>query len=438
MNSYSEHSKLVVRSKQLLYAMVITLVFEGILRKLVPSAISIIIFFVKDILCILGLYIILSNKLTGVPKRILSKIRIIIILMYPLLCYNLFFDPILFIWAAKLYFMYAIMAVLTTIAFPYRDINNFKRFIYFILVISIPTVMVGMLQLKLPPTHWLNRAVGGASLEGFSAGGILRVSSTFSFTGQYSFFLMFAGTIFFSNYFLITNSNSKKSNILLIIIGILLVIGCFTTGGRTAVFGVFVVFGIGVLITLKKSLFVIKKLIVPLLLLMFCLPLIRVLKPEYFAVFEKRSEGKGGSNEETLERILEPFTHLKKATFFGNGLGVMTNGVEKLSFYAANIRSSVWTETDFATIVWEGGFYLVLIWYGFRIYLIFYSIKLLSTIKNKNYFSAAAFLVAYIIVQAIVGTLTLQPPLAIYFWISFGLLNCIQQFDKARNFNLTI
>jgi hypothetical protein len=46
-------------------------------------------------------------------------------------------------------------------------------------------------------------------------------------------------------------------------------------------------------------------------------------------------------------------------SLFGYGLGVMSNGSEKLSPYAAKWRSDNWTETDQATTFFEGGWYLV-------------------------------------------------------------------------------
>jgi hypothetical protein len=54
----------------------------------------------------------------------------------------------------------------------------------------IPTTLVAVLQNSLSSSHWINLSVGGESLEAFSAGGYLRVSSTFSFTAQYSWFLV--------------------------------------------------------------------------------------------------------------------------------------------------------------------------------------------------------------------------------------------------------
>jgi len=407
------------------------LVFEGIIRKFAPGALSTVVFFIKDLLCLIGVYYIINFRLTVGGEWLKNIISTIFLLLLPLLCYHAFFDPILFVWGGKLYLLYTVMAVLMTIAFPVEAITDFKKWMNFVQILILPTVLVGLLQLQLPISHWLNRAVDGQSLQRFSAGGILRISSTFSFTGQYSFFLVFVTVIYLCNYFFNVDAKNKNNYLLNIVLGLLLIIGCFSTGGRTAVLGFFSVLIIGIcLIAIKNSVFLVKKMFIPAVASILLLPFIYSLKPEYFAVFEKRTKGKGGSSEAILDRVLQPFSDLADATFFGKGLGVMTNGAQKISSYAESIRLYLWTETDFSTIVWEGGFYLVIVWYGFRIFLIVFCLKLLSRIKNKNYYSAASFLVAYIIIQGLMGTLSLQPPLAIYFWISIGALICIQQFDK--------
>jgi hypothetical protein len=428
------YSKYEVESRRLLYAIIGTLVLEGIIRKLVPSGLSIIIYFVKDFLCILGLYYIASSKLTDAPKQIAKRIKVLIILLYPLLCYNLFIDPILFVWGGKLYLLYTVTAVLMAIAFPNESRDKFKKFIEFNLLLLVVAVFVGVFQLSLPASHWLNQSVDGGSLEAFSAAGILRISSTFSFTGQYSFFLTFASAMYFCNFFLISDLKNHVFNNIWIkmAIGLLLFIGCFSTGGKTAVLGMLSIVGLGfIFIGFKNPVFAFKRLIVPVLIFSFVFPLIQILKPEYFAAYTARSNKSGGSNDDILERVIEPFSGLVDGSFFGRGLGVMTNGSDKVSTYAASIRAGgYWTESDFATIVWEGGMYLVAVWYGFRLFVIFYSFKVLLRIKDSNYYSAAAFLVAYIFIIGLTGTLTIQPPIAIYFWICFGALICIQKFDN--------
>jgi hypothetical protein len=162
------------------------------------------------------------------------------------------------------------------------------------------------------------------------------------------------------------------------------------------------------------------------------IPIIKVYKPEFFAAYDARStdNGDGGGNSHILNRVLDPFTQINEGTLLGNGLGVMTNGADKVSSYANFIRATTWTETDFSTILWEGGIVLLVVWYGFRLFIIFFACKIYQSIRKKQYSMPAAFLLAYIIVEGLIGTLTIQPPIAIYFWLCLGALICIQQFDE--------
>lgn len=428
MNSITNQE---AKARKLIYVLLVVLVFEGVLRKALP-VLGIGIFFLKDVLCVVGLHFFVKTKLSATSKKTATFFKAVIIFIYPLLLYNLFIDPVLVVWGGKLYLLYFVIAILMTIAFPADHKNRFGFFSNILGILIVISVLTGVLQLNLPATHWLNRSVGGDSLEAFSSAGKLRVSSTFSFTTQYSYFLVFACALFFAFFFI--NIKNKKSSVLFLLIQLvillMLMVGGFNTGGRSAVLGIVSIIIIGfICIGLNNPFFALKKTIVPVLLFLFVFPLIQIWKPEYFAAYTERSSG--NKNDGILDRVLEPFIQLKSSSFLGHGMGVMTNGSDKISSYAASIRySGFWTETDFSTIVWEGGLYLTVVWYGFRLFVIFTSFRILLSIKDNNFYSAAAFLFAYILVQGLIGTLTIQPPLAIYFWICFGALICIQKFDE--------
>lgn len=439
MNNHRQAKKI----RKLLYIIVATLVFEGVVRKLLPGFLSIAVFFLKEVFCLVGLYYIYISASSGVTKKIIQIFMILVYLMYPLLVYNVLLDPILLIWGAKTYLLYAVVAVLMTLGFPGDSKKEFISFIKFIIVLLLPTVLVAMLQNNLGPSHWLNRSVGGESLEHFSAAGKLRVSSTFSFTGQFSYFLVFSTAFYFANIFLSKKVNKSVFNrVLLISLGFLLIIGAFITGGRTAVIGFFAVSIVGFLFVIIKNPSVgLPKIFVIAISFFLIVPIIKEWKPEFFQAYEKRSSD--GGNDDVIVRTTKPFTDAysslsEKQTYqmiFGGGLGVMTNGSEKISAYASSIRSSIpWTESDFSTIVWEGGMYLILVWYGFRLFIILYSLKIWYSLKKSSYSNSVAFLLAHTIVIGLTGTLSIQPPLAIYFWLTFGAIVCLKRFDQYELF----
>jgi hypothetical protein len=117
----------------------------------------------------------------------------------------------------------------------------------------------------------------------------------------------------------------------------------------------------------------------------------------------------------------------------GYGLGVMSNGSDKLSDYAARWRGGgFWTETDQATTFFEGGWYLVLVWYGFRFWVIFHSIALVLRLRSLEFRIAACFAWGFIFIIGVTGTLAIQPPLAIWWWLAVGLITCLSRFDRRQ------
>jgi hypothetical protein len=442
--------KLRLNIKRLVYAIVILLVFEGLLRKLVPSIVGLVIFFLKDILCIIALIFIgkARAKLKADSLRLFKIWKILPLLLIPLLINTLFKDSLLPLFGLKQYLLYISVAFLVPLAYPPGRYKEFKRFIIFVTFLIIPTSLVAILQNSLPPTHWLNLSVGGDSLEAFSAAGYLRVSSTFSFTGQYSWFINLTCVFLVfrvcmpikpSGFFF-----NKINNYLLALISILLIIGTFITGGRTAVLGCGACLFIGFIFASIKSprKFILQGSVI-LLGLLLCLGALRAIKPEFFAAYDQRSEGneERSHSEEIEERVAGGFFgwttwFFKEETIqilFGNGLGVMSNGSDKISSYANVIRQSLWTETDLATIVWEGGLYLLIIWYGLRIWVIGLVLKIWRNMKVEKTGVALSFLLAYIIITGLYGTISAQPPLAIWWWLTVGTFFTIDNFYQNKN-----
>lgn len=430
--------------QNLLYFMVGLLVFEGVTRKLIP-ALGVVIFFLKDILCMVSLYLVAQFKLGKKSGFLFDRYKLIAVLFFPVLINTLFYDPLLLFWGAKQYLLFVVTGLIVPIAFPPEKFEEFKKFIAFVVALIIPTTLVAMLQNSLPPSHWLNMSVGGESLEGFSAAGQLRVSSTFSFTGQYSFFLNMV-TAFLAFRFLIpyvsnTKFGKQMKGTLPVILGMLLLIGAFITGGRTAVLGCGAVVVLGfVFASIRSPKFLLGKGVVIFIGLALVLVLARLIKPEFFAAYDERSQGYGGmsQNEEVQGRILGSFLEWTewfwfqdwRSVLFGNGLGVMSNGSDQISAYAAKVRAGgFWTETDFPSSLWEGGLYLAVIWYGFRISVIVSCINIWRSLRSGNLTTACSFLVAYVLIIGLIGTLGIQPPVAIWWWLAVGSIITLKNMD---------
>jgi hypothetical protein len=300
----------------------------------------------------------------------------------------------------------------------------------------IVTTLVAVAQNRLPAGNWLNLSVAGEDMSGFSAGGYLRVSSTFSFCGQYCFYLnalcFCLPAVFYYNQF--SGGWAPKTR-LIVLVG-LFIAGTFLTGSRASVLGNVVILGVGGLLAIWfEGTKAILKVLVPVCLGISLLGLLQTIEPELFAAYEARMAAP--------EDLAEVETRIKSdfldwmygwveapPTGLGYGLGVMSNGSDKISPYAAGWRGGgLWTETDRATTFFEGGWYLMIIWYGFRLWIIIYTLMLLFKMQTSELRLMGAFAWGYILVIGVMGTLAIQPPLAIWWWLAVGLIICLGQFD---------
>ncbi|OKS85144.1 hypothetical protein [Mucilaginibacter polytrichastri] len=435
-------------AEKLVYALVITLVFEGLLRKLLPSGFGLIIFFFKDVLCLISFFLILKRYFTGKMLTLLKAWRAIFVAFIPVFFATIFHDPFLGFFGLKQYLLYVVAGLLVPVAFPPGKIDHFKKFISLFIFLLIPTTLVAILQNSLPGSHWLNRSVDGGSLEGFAAAGYLRVSSTFSFTGQYSWFLNIASGFLAGSFFFPEKPIFKAAKYLSITGVLCLLVGTFITGGRTAVLGTALSLLIGSVFSSLKApkIFLIKG-VTAFVLCFLLLGVVRAAKPEFFAAYDQRSSGseEKSHSAEIEDRVFGDFFSWTNWLFiddtipmlFGNGIGVMSNGSEKISVYAneAKNKSGGGLESDYDVTAWEGGIYLMLVWYGFRVWIIVFSIDMWKEITSKKVGLAVSFLLGFIIVTCCYGAVSKQAPISLWLWLSVGCIITLLNYDKSRKIN---
>ena len=426
------------------------LVFEGILRKAFPS-ISTAIFFLKDIICIWGFFFLSKIPLYN-GSLFLKKIwGSLFLLFIPTLIVTTLYDPFLAVFGLKQYLLYIIVSILVSASFSYSEnaFNELKKFIAFFSFLILPTTGVALIQSSLPPTHWLNLSVDGESLEAFAAAGKLRLSSTFSFTGQYGFFLNSAVVFYITSFFLRPVYARKQLNTIFYlsrpIIGIALLIGIFITGGRTAVLGCSVIAIVGGCL----SMFFLPKYFTKIgivfgVLIFLSIGALRIIKPSYFEVYDARSLATGSlsQNEDMKERVLVNFIGwIKYVTtdniwynVFGRGLGMMSNGSSRISSYAEYMVSKgAIPESDMEVVAWEGGIYLWLIFYGMRLYMLWFCFRIVKSMIRPELILAGSFFLGYIIVTGLAGALSKQVPIIIYWWLTIGLVMSLKYFDHYQH-----
>jgi hypothetical protein len=408
-----------------LLILVMELTFEGLARKLDIHGTSIAIFLLKDVI-VAGLWVqIFRLRRPPALDFLWVAFWIEAVLFLPLIIATAAHDPILAVFGAKEYLLYPVVAFAVFIGFENASTKEIVTFFRWAALLVIPTAALALVQLRLPPTHWLNLAVNGDMLDGFSAGGHLRVSSTFSFVAQYCSFIN--AEVFIT---MIALNNLKGVNwflkCLYLSIVPLLVLSSYVTGSRGAVLVNCVIIGIAAVLCLitfqTRSAFRIAMIIGGLLIV---LGISHYVFPDAFAAYSEREEGQLiGASSEVQDRIYNATFGWMKDAFstpiLGNGLGVMSNGSELLSNYATTTRAFSWTETDFATTLFEGGLYLVFVWYGFRYFVIYQALRRFLAAPGSNLSVPSAFCVGFVIVEGFSGTLGIQPPMAIWWWLSVG------------------
>ena len=415
------------RLQHWLLFLVLVLTFEGLLRKKAPPGLKQVIFFLKDFIAIWLAVQLARMRRPPAIQFLSTAYATTAILMIPLIIATALHDPILALFGAKQYLLFPIVGLAVFMAFESATREEILRFFRWIALLVIPTSLIALLQSRLPSDHWLNLSVGGTSLEGFSAGDKLRVSSTFPFVAQYCMFLnaqLFISAITLSH----IRNLSRVWKIVCLSLLPLLVIGSYITGSRGAVVGNTVIVLLAATLAMTKLQ---SRVALRLALLVAGLYLAFVgmkhLFPSAFIAYGVREEGRlVGFSQEVQTRTMgslfdwAPITDAPPS-FLGYGLGVMSNGSDTLSHYAAGWRSGgAWTETDFATTLFEGGYYLMVVWYGFRYFVIYQTARRFLRGVQGDLAISAAFCLGYVIVVGFTGTLGIQPPVAIWWWLGVG------------------
>jgi len=414
------------RLRQLLMGLALILTFEGIVRKAAPPGFGVPLFLLKDAMVTVMAYFVLRMPAAPAISFLWSGYKLLAFLFIPPILVTMWHDPFLAIFGAKQYLLFPIVAFATFHAFQYSRMEEVVRFFSTLALLIIPTSLVAFWELHLPHDHWLNRTVTGESLEAFQAAGELRVSSTFSFVAQYCIFLNAQVFIFIIALY----GWARRSilwKILLASLFPLLTLGSFITGSRGAVTVNFAIIMVATMLTLLK--FKIRNVLWITVIvggLYTAVLAVSYFSPDSTAAYSERENGRMiGVSDEIANRIYTSFFLLSHDRFlwtpFGNGLGIMSNGSDTFSTYAEVWRNrSPWTETDFATTLFEGGYYLVFVWYGFRIYVILSVVRRFLTGVNDATTITGAFVTAFVVITGAFGTLAIQPPMAIWWWLGVG------------------
>jgi hypothetical protein len=431
-----------------------TLIFEGLARKLAPPAAEVLIFFFKDFVTVLLLLLSLISKQNAQTRRLLRMMGLLLTLFLPCLALTAYHDFILAIFGMKEYLLYPAVGVAMCAAYlP----NHHRQFLWLFKLATfsvVVTTLVAVVQNRLPADHWLNLGVVGEDLSMFTSAGYMRVSSTFPFVAQYCMYLNAMCYCLPTFFYLNTAFRGRTSIVQFIVISLqvvfligLFLVAIFVTGSRTSVIGNSAILGVGgMLAAVCCGVNAFTRVVVPVMVGIALLGLLSAQFPQFFEAYQARIVGTSEAShnvevEKRLESGLLDWTGGSTEappSLFGYGLGVMSNGSDKLSAYAARWRSSgFWTETDQASTFFEGGWYLIFVWYGFRFWIILHTLATVLKIRFLEFRFVACFAWGFVFIIGIMGTLGIQPPLAIWWWLAVGLITCLGHFDRERPKEMT-
>lgn len=417
--------------------LVLTLVMEGMLRKLFP-ALSVAIFLLKDIIIVMMLPLMARMRNDRWSSSLLFLLGTSIILFLPPFLNTFVRDPVLGFFGAKQYLLYPVFAV--ALIYAFRDAPDaFSRFILRCALLIYPVVILALLQRQLPASNILNMSVGQEDLSDFTSGGYLRVSGSFSFVAQFAWFLLAMVFILPTAIVWRPKEGLGKWLLLAIVPSSLLVAGLFATGSRTAVLG-------AIAIVMAATFFIIctgrTKSISWLISMMgagvVVLLIVNITAPDVVGTYRERfvNTSTFGTLYGIYYRVHDSLTswtlgfRYYEPTFLGYGLGVMSNGVQSISAYAAEIRNSgVWGETDLKNTVFEGGYYLVFVWISIRMVVVILCILAFFQTQRSRYIFPAAFALAHVCLIGLTATLGTQPPWAIWWWLSVGVVFVFNRLD---------
>jgi hypothetical protein len=325
----------IERIKVGIWLYLLLLIFEGCLRKWVLPSLSNPLLIVRDPLALWLLY--MAAKYQIVYSNIYTKFM----LPFTLLC-----TYIALIFCHQNYYVAAFGARITLLHFPLvfligrvftkQDVITMGKFIIYL---SVPMLLLIIVQFYSPQSAWINRGVGG-NLEGAGfagAEGYFRPPGTFSFTSGNGSYWGFAAP--FAFYFLFYNTSIKRVYVYVATLAVLLSI--LFSISRTILFST-VLSTLFLLVTFSRNAKQLSRIlggIITVFAIVYIATNIKILDTPLSAFttrFTTANETEGGLEGVFLDRVLggliNGLIHSGDPgkSFFGYGIGYGTNFAAKL------------------------------------------------------------------------------------------------------------
>ena len=437
LTARSQHTKTY---QYLLITFYIWLLLEGIFRKWLLNSLATPLFFIKYIIVIGVSLIFVLNK---------EKINTKIFSYWPWLCFYLLFG-VLSIVITTINFSIIVGLIgfivhFSNILLPFLLVRiiatkeKLLKVFNWLIWISVPLCILGIIQYRLPFENVLNRYVTEAKENDIAlVGDSVRITSVFSYISPYGTFLNLVLLIMF---FIISAVKNKRKLIFYAGIYMLLAINALMTGSRSlvgicfletaALIIMFNNFSISRVFRKFSKAFAIG-------FVAFLILLQLQIGTKALNNFIERVE----SNNDIEGRVLDttdPFKYAEVAGPFGYGIGATYQGA--FMFSNSTVVIPVYFEEETERILLELGSVGFIITFIIRLVILYFSIQVYRQQKDKFWIRLASIPIIYMIV-VILGffPIVFNWLEGIVYWTMVGLSACIRHISQneqiAKNYNI--
>ena len=336
--------------------------------------------------------------------------------------------PILGFYGFKLYVVYLpLVLVMPEIVTTRAQV---QRMLLWICASAIPVGLLGLYQFTLSPAHWLNQYVsheagqetavslfgGGTGEGGDFRYGHARTSSTFSYIGGFTTYLLTA--LPFALATLLSTQRLNRATLIAVAALVISIGATFTTGSRTPVLVFAIIAPIMLLVAGTKGL-------IPLGLALrltgmaaIAFGVSLVLFTNAATAFWFRAENSDSTTSRLLSPLVQTVDAFQQSPLFGLGVGANANVGASLvdpSLYWLNLL----VELESARVMQELGLAGFLLFYLTKFCLIWLVIRALIWSRSRLYITVHVAVAAFLVPHVILFTVN-NPTGGLFFWALGG------------------
>jgi len=356
MNRSKERNSDQQLLKKLVWAYLILLIFEGALRKWVLPELATPLLLIRDPVAV---WLLISTWRQGkftpnIYFIIVFLIGVISVITAVLLGHGNLWVAL---YGARILLIHFPVIFIVGIVLDRSDLLRIGRFLTWL---SIPMVVLLMIQFYSPQSAWVNRGVGGdVAGAGFSGAlGYFRAPTTFSFTNGTSLYFSLAACFIF--YFWLV-PHEKMNRLILAFASLALLLSVPFSISRTLFFSVLVTLAFIFIAVIRKPGYTGRVLITAFIIMVIIalasqLSMFQTATEVFTARFNNADEQEGGLKGTLGDRyfggLISAFTSTNQLPFFGYGIGMGTNAGSAI---LTGKREFLIAEGEWARLVGELG-----------------------------------------------------------------------------------